>query len=140
MQNIYNLIGKDTKCERHESKAGNIKNLNYTNLKHNCVNIDQRFIVLNLYSISMNSILVTEFMTVKASQESKFDEKNVNTVNQQVSRYVFSKVMECSEKSILDWIHNIRKEINYKNRSNTKQIEFKIFEVWKNKVGECLER
>ena len=39
-----------------------------TNLKHTCVGKGQVNIVLNLYSVSINKILVTEFITVKVSQ------------------------------------------------------------------------
>ena len=41
---------------------------------------DQHLIVLNSYSISINKILVTEFMTVKASQNLNSIQKIVNTV------------------------------------------------------------
>ena len=42
--------------------------------------VDQHLIVLNSYSISINKILVTEFMTVKASQNLNSIQKIVNTV------------------------------------------------------------
>ena len=39
---------------------------------------DQHLLVLNLYNISVNKILVTEFLT-ECFTESKFDAKNVDT-------------------------------------------------------------
>ena len=42
--------------------------------------VDQHLIVLNLYSVSINKILVLKFMTVKVPQNLKSMQKNVNTV------------------------------------------------------------
>ena len=50
--------------------------------------------------------------------------------NQQLSRYVFSKVIECLEQ-------NIRKQIEYKRPSNTEQInrvQNIPTEIWKYKA------
>ena len=67
--------------------------------------VNQHLIVLNLDSISINKILVTEFITVKVSTQR----------NQQLSRYVFSKVIEYFEQ-------NIRKQIHSKRLLNTKRM------------------
>ena len=40
--------------------------------------VDQHLIILNLYSVSLNKILVTEFITVKSSQNLHFMQ-NVST-------------------------------------------------------------
>ena len=40
--------------------------------------VNQNLIVLNLYSVSINKIVVTEFITVKSSIKSKFDVRYVN--------------------------------------------------------------
>ena len=44
--------------------------------------MDQYLIVLNVYSISINKILVTKFITEKVSRntESKFNAESANTV------------------------------------------------------------
>ena len=64
----------------------------YKSLKHTCkYRVDQHLIVLNLYSISINKNLVSDFI---------YDWfKIVNTVNQQFSWRVLSKVIECLGKS-----------------------------------------
>ena len=67
--------------------------------------VNQHLIVLNLDTISINKILVTEFITVKVSTQR----------NQQLSRYVFSKVIEYFEQ-------NIRKQIHSKRLLNTKRM------------------
>ena len=51
---------------------------------HRKYKIDQHTTVLNLYSISMNKIVVTEVMTVKYFTESKFDTKYVHTVKSEI--------------------------------------------------------
>ena len=53
---------------------------------------------LNLYSSSINKILFTKFMTAKASQNLNLMQKISTQWNQQRSKYVFSKVIECLEK------------------------------------------
>ena len=60
-------------CETHESYAGNTSG-KYTNLKHTCkYREDRHLIVLNLFSVSINQILVTEFIvTVKVSIKSEY--------------------------------------------------------------------
>ena len=42
--------------------------------------VHKHLIVLNLYSVSFNKILVTEFVNCEGLTESKFDLKYVNTV------------------------------------------------------------
>ena len=59
--------------------------------------VDQHLTVLKLYSISIDKILVTELMTMK--EEAKFDTKMTTQGKQQLNRYMFSKVIECLEKS-----------------------------------------
>ena len=76
--------------------------------------------------VSINKSLVTEFVTVKISQNlSGFD---VITVyqhrNQQLSRYIFSKLIECFEKSI-----RIPKSIVKDHQIPNKWIDCKILEV-----------
>ena len=41
--------------------------------------IDEQSIIVNLCTVSINKVLVTEFVTVKKIRESKFDGKCVNT-------------------------------------------------------------
>ena len=55
--------------ETQESLAGYAKifNLHYPKPYIYRYRVNQHFIVLNLYSVSMNKILVTEFMTVRVS-------------------------------------------------------------------------
>ena len=55
--------------------------------------------------------------------------------NQQLIRYVFSKVVECLEQ-------NIRNQIDYKRPSNTKQINWIQniqIEIWKYKAVKCIK-
>ena len=55
--------------------------------------------------------------------------------NQQLIRYVFSKVVECLEQ-------NIRNQIDYKGPSNTKQINWIQniqIEIWKYKAVKCIK-
>ena len=54
------------KCETQESEVDMQNIYIYTSLKHTCVN--QHLIVLNLYSVSINKILVTEFIPAKVSR------------------------------------------------------------------------
>ena len=76
--------------------------------------VNQHFIVLNLYSVSIDKILVTEFITEKVSQ-------NLNLMQ---NTYI-NTVIECLEQ-------NIRKQIDCKRSSSTKHtsrvqnVRFKI--------------
>ena len=84
IQNIWNLIGQvciflifligtvqiSMECQTHKSQVGNTKiEFTLTKKKTN-VRIFGRstLIILNLYRISINKVLVTEFMTVQVSQ------------------------------------------------------------------------
>ena len=60
---------------------------------------DQYLIVLNLYSISINIILVTDFITAKVSQNLNSMKKMSTQWNHEICRYMFSKVIEVLEKS-----------------------------------------
>ena len=53
--------------------------------------VNQHLIVLNLYSVSINKILVTEFITVKSSIKSKFDVKYVNAETNNLVGSCFQK-------------------------------------------------
>ena len=57
-------------CETQESEVGHTKHLNLYYLKaYVCsYRVNQHLIVLNLYSVSINKILVMEFITVEVSQ------------------------------------------------------------------------
>ena len=56
-----------------------------------------------------------ESVTVRVSQNLNFIKNMSTQLNQQLSRYVFSKVMEYLEQ-------NVRKQIDYKRPTNTKQM------------------
>ena len=45
---------------------------------------------------------ITELMTVKVSQKSKFSAENVNECIQEISRYAFSKIIKSSENQTLE--------------------------------------
>ena len=53
--------------------------------------LNQKLIVLNLYSVSFNKVLVTEFINVKVSQDLNLMENMSTQWNQQLSTYVFQK-------------------------------------------------
>ena len=57
----------------------------YTILKHTKYREDQHLIVLNLGSISIDKILVPEFMNVKVSKNLNLMKKNANTVRSTTS-------------------------------------------------------
>ena len=76
--------------------------------------VKQCLIVLKLHCVSINKILVMEFVTVRVSYNLSLQRLSL-TVNQQLIRYVFSKVIECFEQ-------NIRKPIDCKRPSNTNQM------------------
>ena len=84
--------------------------------EHMCrYKVKQHLIVLKLDSVSINKILVTNFVTMHVSQNLNFM-WNVSTQwNQQLIRYVFSKVIKCLEQ-------NIRKKTDCKRPANTKQM------------------
>ena len=69
--------------------------------------------MVNQHCVSISKILVTEFVTVKVSWNLNLNQHG-ETYNL-VGTYVLSKVMECLEQ-------NIRKQVDFKNTSNTKQI------------------
>ena len=73
--------------------------------------------VLKLDSVSINKSLAPEFVTLKVSQDLNLMQNMSTQWNQQLSRYV-SKVIECLEQ-------NIRKQIDCKRPSNTKQMNRK---------------
>ena len=81
-------------------------------------------------SVSMNKILVTQFVTVKVSHNLNLMQSLSTQWNQQLIRYVFSKVIECLEQ-------NIRKQIDCKRPSNTKQmnrLQNIRIKIWKYKA------
>ena len=88
-------------CGTQESEARYTKHLNLYWLKtYICrYRVNQHLIVLNLYSVSINKILVMKFATLKVSRNLNL---NLNLV-------------ECLEQTI-------RKQINCKRPSSTKQI------------------
>ena len=88
--------------------------------------VDQHLIFPNLHSISINKILVLEFMTAKVWQNLNSIQKMSTQWNQQLSRYVFSKVF--LDKS-LEWIQNVRKQIDNKKPSNTEQNK-RVQNIW----------
>ena len=80
--------------------------------------------------VSINKNLVTKFVTVKVSQNLNLMQSLSTQWNQQLIRYVFSKVIECLEQ-------NIRKQIDCKKPSNTKQmnrLQNIRIEIWKYKA------
>ena len=81
-------------------------------------------------SVSMNKILVTQFVTVKVSHNLNLMQSLSTQWNQQLIRYVFSKVIECLEQ-------NIRKQTDCKRPSNTKwmnRLQNIRIEIWKCKA------
>ena len=84
-------------------------------------------------SVSINKILVTKFVTVKVSQNLNLMQSLSTRWNQQLIRYVFSRVIECLEQ-------NIPKQIDNKRPSNTRQMKWVQnlqIEVRKYKAMEC---
>ena len=77
--------------------------------------VNQHLLVTNLYCVSINNIPVTECITVKVSLNLNLMQNMSTQWNQQLIRYLFLKVIECLEQ-------NIRKQIDYKRLSSTKQI------------------
>ena len=61
--------------------------------------VNEHLIFLDLYSISINRILVTEFMNVKVLQNLNLMLKMSTQWNQQFSKYVFFKSNRIFEKS-----------------------------------------
>ena len=73
---------------------------------------------LKLGSVSINKILVTKFVTVKVLENlNLMQNSDASQWNQQLSRYVFWKVIECLEQ-------NIQKQIDCKRPSNTTQMNW----------------
>ena len=97
---------------------------NREHLSYQCrYRLNQHLIVLSLCNVSINKILITEFITVKVSQNFIFD-ANTMKWNQQLSRYVFSKVSNVWNKTFenksiakdhrvqnINWVYNFRIEI-----------------------------
>ena len=80
-------------------------------------------------------------MTGKVWKNLKSIQKMSTQWNQQLGRYVFSKVIEFLDKS-LEWIQNVRKQIDNKKPSNTEKnnrVQNIWIKVWKYKADECLE-
>ena len=82
-------------------------------------NEDQELIVLNVHIITINKTLATAFMTVKVWQNLNLIEKTPTQWNQQLSKYIFSKVIECFEKS--------NTQINTTHSKNKSQIYKVLF-------------
>ena len=122
---ILDFVQISTEWETQESKAGYTKNLNLHSPKtYMCkYRVNQHLIILNLGNFSINKVLVTEFITVKLSQNLNLMWNMSTQWNQQFSKHVFSKVIECFEQ-------NIRKQIDCKRRLSTKKMnrrDYKIF-------------
>ena len=62
--------------------------------------VKQHLKVIKIDSVSINKILVTKFVTVKVSQNPNVMQRLSTQWNQQLIRYVFSKVIECLEQNI----------------------------------------
>ena len=80
---------------------------------------DQELIALNVHSITINKTLATTFMTVKVWQNLNLIWKTPTQWNQQLSKYIFSKVIECFEKS--------NTQINTTHSKNKSQIYKVLF-------------
>ena len=106
--------------------------------------VKQYLIVLKLDCVSINKILVMKFATVRVSYNLNLMQSLSTQWNQQLIRYVFSKVIKCLEQ-------NIRKEIDCKRPSNAKQMNWvqniqnkmrkykavKCFEIYPDNVSTC---
>ena len=93
--------------------------------------VDQHLTVINLYSVSINKILLTAFTNVKISKW-----------NQQLSRDVFSKLIKCLQKSNTRMIakHSKTNRLQKNQEIQGKWIEYKIFELkYRTATVECLE-
>ena len=112
--------------KRKKARRGILNISIYTNLKHTYMyryRVKQQLIVLKLNSVSVNKILVPRFVTVKVSQNLNLMQSMSTQWNQQFSRYVFLKVIECLEQ-------NIRKQIDCRDyRIPNKWTEYKIFKL-----------
>ena len=96
---------------------------NRGHLSYQCrYRLNQHLIVLSLCNVSINKILITEFITVKVSQNFIFD-ANTMKWNQQLSRYVFSKVSNVWNKTFEN------KSIAKDHRIPNKWTDYKIFEL-----------
>ena len=130
----YQWNGKRKKARR------DILNISFhTNLKHTWYmckyRVKQYLIVLKLDCVSINKIIVMKFVTVRVSYNLNLMQSLSTQWNQQLIRYVFSRVIECLEQ-------NIRKPIDSKRPLNTKQmnwIQNIQIEIWKYKAVKCFE-
>ena len=126
-------------CEKQEARRDMQKIWIYTNLIHiwyMCkYRVKHHLIVLKLDSVSTNKILITKLVTVKVSQNLNLIQSLSTQWNQQLIRYVFSKAIERLEQ-------NIRKQIDWKRPSNTKQLNWVQniqIEITKYKAVECFK-
>ena len=85
--------------------------------------VNQHVVVLNLRSVSISKMLVTEFITVKNSQDLNLMWNMSIQWNQQLSRYVFSKVIECLGQNIRRQIEQSTKKVN--------RVQNIWIEIWK---------
>ena len=75
--------------------------------------LKQHLIVLNLDYALINKILVTKFATVKVSQNLNLMQSLSTQWNQQLSRDMVSKVIECLKQNIRKQIELRRKYANW---------------------------
>ena len=98
--------------------------------------VKQYLIVLKLDCVSINKILVMKFVTVRVSYNLNLTQSLSTKWNQQLSGYVFSKVIECVEQ-------NIRKQTDCRRPSNIKQMNWAQntqIKMRKYKAVKCFER
>ena len=89
--------------------------------------VKQYLTVLKLDCVSINKSLVMKFVTVRVSYNLNLTQGLSTKWNQQLTGYVFSKVIECLEQ-------NIRKQIDCRNhRISNKWTEHKTLKLkWGN--------
>ena len=108
-------------CGTQEARWDILNISGYTNLKHTWYmrkyRVKQCLIVLKLDCVSINKILVVKFVTVRVSYNLNLMQSLSTQWNQELIKYVFSKVIKCLEQ-------NIRKQIDCKRPSNTKQMNW----------------
>ena len=75
--------------------------------------LKQHLIVLKLDYVLINKILVTKFATVKVSQNLNLMQSLSTQWNQQLSRDMVSKVIECLKQNIRKQIELRRKYANW---------------------------
>ena len=83
--------------------------------------VNQHLIVVNLGSVSINKILVTEFITAKVSQDLTSMQNMSTQRNQVLIRYVFSEIIECLEKNIRK---QIRLQMTIENKTNEQSAKY----------------